>query len=202
MQDAERRVTLRDGRQMPRIGFGCFQLESPYESVTTALGAGFRYIDTARVYKNEDSVGQAVRDAMSACPLVQLPAMSLTRLSSIRGIPRADIFVVSKVNARSHSLRETPKAIRQSLNRSGLDYIDLYLLHDAISGKERRLQAYRCLLEARDRGQIRSVGVSNWNVRHLQELEEAGLELPVVNQIELHPFCQQVSVPLQPEHSA
>ena len=101
--------------------------------------------------------------------------------------------MTSKVNARSHSLKETPKAIRQSLNRSGLDHIDLYLLHDAISGRDRRLQAYRCLLEARDRGQIRSVGVSNWNVQHLQELEEEGLEMPAVNQIELHPFCQQVS---------
>ena len=88
-----------------------------------------------------------------------------------------------------------PKAIRQSLNRSGLDYINLYLLHDAISGKERRIQAYKCLLDARDRGQIRSVGVSNWNMRHLEELEQEGLELPVVNQIELHPFCQQVSSP-------
>lgn len=97
------------------------------------------------------------------------------------------------MNARSHNLKETPKAIRQSLTRSGLDYIDLYLLHDAISGRERRLQAYQCLLDARERGQIKTVGVSNWGVKHLEELEERELELPAVNQIELHPWCQQVS---------
>jgi diketogulonate reductase-like aldo/keto reductase len=94
------------------------------------------------------------------------------------------------VNARSHSLKETPKAIRQSLHRSGLEYIDLYLLHDAISGRERRLQAYRCLLDARDRGHIRNVGVSNWGVKHLTELQVEGLEMPKVNQIEVHPWCQ------------
>lgn len=129
------------------------------------------------------------------CPSCFLPISMPFRsrwLLRARGILRSEIFVVSKINARSHSLKETPKAIRQSLNRSGLEYIDQYLLHDAISGKERRLQAYKCLLEAKSLGQIGSVGVSNWSVKHLQELEEAGLEMPAVNQIELHPFCQQV----------
>lgn len=96
------------------------------------------------------------------------------------------------MNARSHSLKETPKSIRQSLTRTNLEYIDLYLLHDAISGKERRLQAYKCLIEGKERGQIRQIGVSNWGVHHLMELEEKGLEMPAVNQIELHPWCQQV----------
>lgn len=109
------------------------------------------------------------------------------------GIPRSSLFITSKVNARSHSLKETPKAIRQSLTRSNLDCIDLYLLHDAISGKERRLQAYKCLLEAKERGHIRQVGVSNWGIHHLTQLEEQeGMEIPAVNQIELHPWCQQV----------
>ena len=105
------------------------------------------------------------------------------------------------MNARSHSLKETPKAIRQSLARSRLEYIDLYLLHDAISGRERRLQAYRCLLEARERGQIRQIGVSNWGVHHLIELQNEALEMPAVNQIELHPWCQQVRDALLLERS-
>lgn len=115
-------------------------------------------------------------------------------LSFPRGmtLPRASVFVTTKVNARSHSLKETPKAIRQSLTRLGLDYIDLYLLHDAISGRERRLVAWKCLVDYRDRGLVRSIGVSNWGVRHLEELVDEGLDLPVVNQIELHPWCQQV----------
>lgn len=108
-------------------------------------------------------------------------------------MPRKEIYTTSKVNAREHNSKDTPKAIRQSLNRTGLEYLDCYLLHDAISGKERRIQAYKCLLEAQDKGQIRSVGVSNWNVTHMKQLLEENLPLPVVNQIEVHPWCQQVS---------
>lgn len=101
--------------------------------------------------------------------------------------------MTSKINARSHSLRETPKVIRQSLSRSQLAYIDLYLLHDAVSGPVRRLEAWSCLLDAKKKGLVRMVGVSNWNVKHLEELKEKGWEMPRVNQIELHPWCQQVS---------
>ncbi|KAK9899647.1 Aldo/keto reductase [Cystobasidium minutum MCA 4210] len=155
-----------------KIAFGCYQSNDAYSSVKTAIEAGYRIIDTARVYKNEDAVGRAVNEAVGL-------------------VERSAIYVTSKINARSHSLKETPKAIRQSLNRSNLAYIDLYLLHDAISGHERRLQAYKCLLDARANNQIRQVGVSNWNVKHLMELTEAGLELPAANQIELHPWCQQ-----------
>lgn len=125
---------------------------------------------------------------------LQSDAFVLFYVARALGIPRSDLFFTSKVNARSHSIKETPKAIRQSLNRSQLEYIDLYLLHDAISGRQRRVQAYRCLLDAMQRGQIRHAGVSNWNVHHLKELEEEGLPSPSVNQIELHPWCQQVCI--------
>jgi len=73
----------------------------------------------------------------------------------------------------------------------GLDYIDLYLLHDAISGRQRRLEAWSCLIDAKQKGIVKSIGVSNWNVKHFEELIQEGYEVPAVNQIELHPFCQQ-----------
>lgn len=119
-------------------------------------------------------------------------------------LSRSDIFVTSKVNARSHWPKAVAKAVRQTLSRAGegIAYIDLYLLHDAISGPERRTQAYIDLLAARKLGQVRSVGVSNWSVQHLEGLREAGLEAPAVNQIELHPWCQQVclSARHRPKH--
>lgn len=157
---------------IPQVGFGCYEVEDAVSALTKALQVGYRHFDTAKVYKNEQQVGEAVRQS---------------------GIPRGDIFITSKVNARYQSAKQTPKAVRQSLNRLDIGYIDLYLLHDAIAGPVRRLEAWRCLCQYKLEGRIRNIGVSNWNVRHLEQVREAGLEMPAVNQIELHPWCQQVS---------
>ncbi|GJJ06676.1 hypothetical protein Clacol_000871 [Clathrus columnatus] len=129
------------------------------------------HIDTAKMYGNEKSVGDAVRES---------------------GLKREDVFITSKISSgHGHSYQNALATVDESLRNFGFDYVDLYLIHDPRSGKESRLEAYRGLLEAKKQGKVRSVGVSNFSVKHLEELKESGLEQPEVNQIELHPFCQQ-----------
>ncbi|KAI0037142.1 Aldo/keto reductase [Vararia minispora EC-137] len=163
-------VKLRSGYCMPLLGFGVYQNYTTAQSVREALGAGYRHIDSAQAYRNEAHVGEGVRAS---------------------GIPRSEVFVTTKCINRTHGYESTLKGVDTSLARFGFDYIDLFLIHDPMSGAERRLATYRALLKARDEGKIRSVGVSNYGVKHLEEIKAEGLELPAVNQIELHPFCQQ-----------
>ncbi|TFY72884.1 hypothetical protein EVG20_g150 [Dentipellis fragilis] len=99
--------------------------------------------------------------------------------------------LATKCINKTHGYESTLRGVDASLEKFGFDYIDLFLIHDPMSGSERRIATYRALLEARDKGKIRSVGVSNYGIRHLEEIEKSGMELPAVNQIELHPFCQQ-----------
>jgi diketogulonate reductase-like aldo/keto reductase len=129
-----------------------------------------RHIDSARSYKNEAEVGKAVRDS---------------------GQKREDVFITTKCNARTHGYDSTLKAVDESLEQFGFDYIDLVLIHDPFKGKEMRLATYRALLDAKAAGKIRTVGVSNFGVKHLEEIKDANLPLPSVNQLEIHPFCQQ-----------
>ncbi|KIM53650.1 hypothetical protein SCLCIDRAFT_1222622 [Scleroderma citrinum Foug A] len=127
----------------------------------------------AQVYKNENAVGEAVKDG---------------------GIPREELFITTKCNSKSHGYDSTLKGVDESLEKFGFEYIDLFLIHDAFSGTERRLATYKALLDAQAAGKIRSVGVSNYAVKHLDEIKNAGLPMPAVNQIELHPFCQQLPI--------
>jgi len=106
--------------------------------------------------------------------------------------------------SRDHGYQSTVNAVDLSLSRFQFDYIDLYLIHNPNSGKTKRLETYKALLEAKQAGKIRSVGVSNYGVKHLEEIKEAGYEMPSVNQIELHPFCQQTPIVEycnKPEHA-
>lgn len=155
---------------MPLLGFGVFQNYSAKDSVLEAFKAGYRHVDSAQVYRNEAEVGAAV---------------------SASGIPRGDLFITTKCVNRTHGYDSTLKGVDASLEKFGFDYIDLFLIHDPLSGSERRLATYKALQDARKAGKIRSVGVSNYNVHHLEEIKNAGYEMPTVNQIELHPFCQQ-----------
>ncbi|KAH9485098.1 Glyoxal reductase [Psilocybe cubensis] len=163
-------IRLATGYDMPMIGFGVYQNYNASVSTLEAFRAGYRLIDTAQVYRNEKDVGQAVRES---------------------GIERSQVFVVTKCVSKTHGYESTKKGIEESLKVLGIGYIDLFLIHDPFSGKERRLETYKALLEGKSEGKIRSVGVSNFNIKHIEELREAGYELPAVNQIELHPFCQQ-----------
>ncbi|KAI0313333.1 Aldo/keto reductase [Amylostereum chailletii] len=155
---------------MPLLGFGVYQNYTTTASVLEALKVGYRHVDSAQAYRNEAHVGEAIRQS---------------------GLPRSDVFVTTKCINKTHGYESTLRGVDISLEKFGFDYIDLFLIHDPMSGHERRLDTYRALLKAREEGKIRSVGVSNYGIHHLEEIIEAGLELPVVNQIELHPFCQQ-----------
>ncbi|PAV17985.1 Aldo keto reductase [Pyrrhoderma noxium] len=163
-------INLRSGFSIPILGLGVFENDDCYPACIAALRHGYRQIDTAEYYQNEAEVGRAVLES---------------------GIPREDVFITTKVYHPMHGYDSTLKVIQESLTKLNTPYIDLYLLHSALSGKQKRLDSYRALVKERDEGRIKSIGVSNYGVHHLLEIRNAGLELPSVNQIELHPFCQQ-----------
>ncbi|PCH43552.1 Aldo/keto reductase [Wolfiporia cocos MD-104 SS10] len=158
---------------MPMLGFGVYQNYTTKDSVLEALRVGYRHIDSAQAYRNEAHVGDAIRES---------------------GLPRQSVFLTTKCINKTHGYESTLSGVDASLERFGTDYIDLFLIHDPMSGQERRLQTYRALLESRRAGKIRSVGVSNYGIKHLEEIKQAGLEMPSVNQIELHPLCQQTPI--------
>ncbi|KAH8102048.1 Aldo/keto reductase [Cristinia sonorae] len=168
-------LRLSSGNQIPRLGFGAAFNFGKAEDVAAvskpslleALRVGYRHIDTAQMYNNEIYVGQAVREF---------------------GLKREDVFITSKVPSTS---QDGLAAVDASLKDLGLDYIDLYLIHSPPRGKDARLKLWREILAAKKAGKIRSAGVSNFNERQLEEIKSAGLELPSVNQVELHPLCKQ-----------
>jgi diketogulonate reductase-like aldo/keto reductase len=163
-------IYLSSGHTMPLLGFGVYQNRTAKPSVLEAFRAGYRHVDSAQVYRNEDHVGAAVRES---------------------GLDRSDVFITTKCTSNTHGYEPTLKGVDESLKKFGFDYVDLFLIHDPYSGTERRLATYKALQDARAAGKIKTVGVSNYGVKHLEEIKNAGFEMPAVNQIELHPFCQQ-----------
>jgi 2,5-diketo-D-gluconate reductase A len=166
------RVGLNDGREMPQVGFGVFQVppEQTAEAVTLALQAGYRAIDTAAAYRNEAEVGEAVRAS---------------------GIPRDDVFVTTKVWSSDHGAQRTRASFESSLERLGTNHVDLFLIHWPAPARGLYVETWRTLTELRADGRARSIGVSNFQPDHLQAIiEETGV-VPAVNQIELHPRLQQ-----------
>lgn len=163
-------VTLNDGNQIPAVGFGVFMIPndgSTYQAVTAALKSGYRHIDTAAAYFNESEVGKAVRDS---------------------GIPREDIFVTSKLWLQDYGYEAAKLGIETSLKNLGLDYMDLYLLHQPygdVAG------AWRALEEAKAAGKIKSIGVSNMTPKIFHEFVPQFATKPAVNQVECNPFFQQ-----------
>ncbi|QRV81010.1 aldo/keto reductase family protein [Ceratobasidium sp. AG-Ba] len=125
------------------------------------------------MYRNEEAVGKAVKES---------------------GLKREDLFITTKCASRSHGYDKTLAGVDASLAKFGFDYIDLFLIHDPLSGPQKRLETYKALLECKAKGKIRDVGVSNFGVKHLEELKKAGYETPAINQIELHPWCQQKDI--------
>lgn len=159
---------LRDGPSMPAVGLGLYRASPGREAeraVTWALELGYRLFDTASLYGNEASVGRAVRASQ---------------------VPREEVFLTTKVWNSEQGYRETLNALDASLDRLQMDYVDLYLIHWPV--QEKRLDTWRALVELRDRGLCRSIGVSNYMVQHLVELEAHSDVMPTVNQIELSPF--------------
>ncbi|KAF9231401.1 NADP-dependent oxidoreductase domain-containing protein [Melanogaster broomeanus] len=155
---------------MPLLGFGVYQNYDAKLSVIEAFKAGYRHVDSAQAYRNEAAVGQAIEAS---------------------GLDRGDLFITTKCVSKTHGYDSTLAGVDQSLARFGFEYIDLFLIHDPFSGTERRLDTYRALLDAQKAGKIRTAGVSNYGIKHLEEIKNVGLPMPAVNQIELHPLCQQ-----------
>merc|ERR1712230_159071 len=117
-----------------------------------------------------------------------------TRLRWQTRFARQDIYITTKIYDPEHGTQATRTAVEDSLAQTKLDYFDLILLHSPLSGKEKRLEAYKVLLDFQGKGKIKSVGVSNYGVHHMEEIKQAGLRTPAVNQIELHPWCQQKDI--------
>jgi diketogulonate reductase-like aldo/keto reductase len=164
-------VPLNDGHAMPLFGYGTYQVSNGgpcYRAVRHALDIGYRHIDTAALYANEDDVGRAVRDS---------------------GIPRGQIFVTTKLWNSDQGYRSALKAFDASLKRLGLDYVDLYLIHWPEPGK--RGDSWRALTEIKQQGRARSIGVSNYTVAHLRELLAQSDVVPANNQVEFSPFLYQ-----------
>ncbi|KAM5535109.1 hypothetical protein V8D89_011195 [Ganoderma adspersum] len=164
---------LSSGYDIPLLGLGVFQNDDCVPACLAALKYGYRHIDTARFYQNEGQVGQAIRQS---------------------GVPREEVFVTTKVFDRDQGYESTLRAVDDSLKNLGYDYFDLYLIHSPLPGKEKRLETWRALIDAKKAGKIRSIGVSNYGAKHIEEIRAAGLELPAVNQVQTHLFCQQRAV--------
>ncbi|HLM40182.1 MAG TPA: aldo/keto reductase [Microvirga sp.] len=165
-------IRLNDGRSMPQLGFGVWQVQNHEAKsiVTEAIAAGYRSIDTAAVYGNEEGVGEAVR----ASP-----------------VPREELFITTKVWNDRHGYDAALAAFDESLARLKLDFVDLYLIHWPLPRGEAYLDTWRALIRLRAEGRAKSIGVSNFKVPHLRRLMDESGVAPVLNQIELHPRFQQ-----------
>jgi methylglyoxal/glyoxal reductase len=165
------RYKLNDGGTIPCLGLGVFQTEPgavTQQSVRWALEAGYRMVDTAAMYQNEADVGEGVRSS---------------------GVPRKEVFVTTKLWHTDHGYEPSQRAFYTSLRRLGTEYVDLYLIHwPTAPSPSARLESWKGLVKIQQEGLCRSIGVSNYTVRHLQELLDASEVVPAVNQVEFHPF--------------
>ena len=185
MSDHQRSVMLNTGSQMPLVGLGTFKLrgiENIMLTVDAALAAGYRHFDTAAVYRNEVEIGKALRELLPK-----------------HGLTRADIFVTSKLGPRDQG-HMTPEACQRSLDQLGLEYIDLFLVHwpgtqglrvEDPQNSANRAQSWMALEEFHSCGKFRAIGVSNYTVRHLEELLASCKVAPAVLQVEFHPRLVQ-----------
>ncbi|EXJ75023.1 alcohol dehydrogenase [Cladophialophora psammophila CBS 110553] len=171
---------LKSGHEIPVLGYGVYQTPpATCEEVTTyALRVGYRHIDSARAYENEQPCAKAI---------------------SASGLDREQVFFTTKVHPQDMGYEKTVLSIAASLSETGLDYIDLYLIHAPFGGKEARLGTWKALSEAQKEGKIRSIGVSNYGIHHLEELEEyikstGSSSVISVGQWELHPWLPRQDI--------
>lgn len=164
-------LKLNDGTTIPQLGFGVFQIppEETKQAVLTALEAGYRHIDTAQMYGNEQGVGEAIAES---------------------GLAREDLYVTTKLNNNNHLPQDAKRSLRESLDLLGLDRVDLFLIHWPMPGVHDGdfVSTWRALLELREAGLTTSVGVSNFQPSHLDRIVSETGEVPAVNQIEVHPY--------------
>lgn len=166
-------TTLNNGIEIPQLGLGVWQTKDGQEvidSIHAAIGSGYRLIDTAAIYGNEEGVGEAIRTA---------------------NIPREELFITTKLWNSDQGYDTTIKAFDKSLERLGLDYVDLYLIHWPVPQLDKYVDTWRALEEIYKQGRAKAIGVCNFNIDHLEKLMAASEIKPAVNQIELHPRLQQ-----------
>ena len=161
-------IKLNNGVEIPQLGLGVFQVPNAEtaQAVTTALEAGYRSIDTAKIYDNERGVGEAVRAS---------------------GLAREELFLTTKLWNDEHGSDATLKALDDSLSRLGTDYVDLYLIHWPVPSQDRYVETWKAFEKIASDGRARAIGVSNFPQRHLQRLLDETGTVPAVNQVELHP---------------
>lgn len=173
------KITLNNGVQIPVIGFGTYKVpegEDVVIAVKWALEAGYRHIDTAKVYKNEEGVGRAIKES---------------------GIPREEIFVTTKLWNPDQGYETGLAAIDESLSKLGLEYVDLYLVHwptaspDTSISINKREESWKAMEEIYKSGKAKAIGVSNYAIVHLEEMKKYATVLPTINQVEFHPFLYQ-----------
>ncbi|KAG5979112.1 hypothetical protein E4U55_005547 [Claviceps digitariae] len=170
-------IRLNDGNSIPQVALGVYKAPNGQETedaVTAALEAGYRHIDSAARYANEEACGRAIR-----------------RWLKKTGTPREEVFVCSKLWDADHGYEATFMALCSSLEKLGLDYLDLYLIHSPAENEKKRLESWRALEMAQRLGKVKSIGVSNFGAAHIQNLLEHATVVPAVNQVEVHPFCQR-----------
>ncbi|ASS87859.1 glyoxal reductase [Geobacillus lituanicus] len=179
-------ATLHNGVKMPWVGLGVYKVKEGEEvrsAVRTALEIGYRHVDTAAFYENEEGVGQAIRES---------------------GIPREQVFVTTKVWNTDQGYETTLKAFDKSLKKLGFDYVDLYLVHWPVKGKYK--ETYKALEKLYKDGYVRAIGVSNFQIHHLQDVLADCEIKPMVNQVEYHPrltqkelqaFCRENGIQLE-----
>ncbi|AXQ48327.1 aldo/keto reductase [Pseudomonas sp. SAR267] len=168
-------IELSDGNLIPQLGLGVWQAsqEQARTAVSQALQIGYRHIDTASIYENEEGVGAGLRDS---------------------GVDRERVFVTTKIWNADQGFEASGKALDESLARLKLEYVDLLLIHWPAPAKGLFLDTWKAMIEAKMQGKARSIGVSNFNPDHLKQLIEDTGVAPVLNQIELHPYFQQADL--------
>lgn len=168
-------IKLNDGNTIPQLGFGVWQIPNSEvgSAVAEALSAGYRSIDTAQGYSNEEGVGAAIRES---------------------GIDRRELYITSKLRTRDQGYDATLKSFMGSLDRLGLDYLDLFLIHWPVPAQDKYSDTWRAFVQLQRDGRIRSIGVSNFLPEHLDRIIGDSGVAPAVNQIELHPEFQQRDV--------
>ena len=172
MQQSIPEITLNDGTTLPVIGLGTYGLNGNdgANAITNAIDIGYRLIDTAYNYENEGTVGEAVRRS---------------------SVPREELRITSKLPGRYQTSDKAMPTIQESLYRANLDYYDLYLIHWPNPIQDHYVEAWQALIDAKQRGLIRSIGVCNFLPEHIERLEKETGVKPSINQIELHPYFNQ-----------
>nr|WP_318153068.1 aldo/keto reductase [Metabacillus arenae] len=171
MNKMDNKAILSNGVEMPWVGLGVFQVENGQivvDSVKAAIRNGYRSIDTAAIYGNEEGVGQGIKEGIAET-----------------GIKREDLFITSKVWNSDLGYESTLNAFEDSLKKLGLDYLDLYLIHWPVEGKF--VDSWKALEKLYKDGRVKAIGMSNFQVHHLQEVMKNAEIMPMINQVELHP---------------